>query len=499
MMLAGFIFLLLVTGGSTSNYTEQHELPGDHQMFNYSFEESGSTSNYTATLQPELQENSNQSLKNVSGESSKGNCTYRDILRHLNLKEGNENSMTQPGGDKSPTTVYLELLLYAILDVNEKDQKFLSYIWIDMYWKDDNISWNRDEFCGIKEIHLPAEKVWKPDLTIEEMTEKDKALPSPYLLIKSNGMIIRRDDMLVVSTCTMEVYSFPFDYQSCTLSLKSIIHSDRHIMLEAGAESELTTMWSKEMMRTQSEWLFIDMKIDNKTADNFGINQSMLVYTINMKRRSALYVANFLVPILFFFCLDLASFLISDSGGEKLGFKVTVLLAVTVMQLLLNEILPSSSERIPLIAVYCIGMFGLMMLSLMETILVMHLMEKDSKDQSLSEDCGDKPGKVSFHNCCRDVKKLTPFCHIGDVFSGETPSGLLPVAKEDSSRHLTEESHASDELSEAVKALTLLLSNREEERMPGYWTRVAKTINKVFFIFYVIAASMFLLCLFFIW
>lgn len=45
----------------------------------------------------------------------------------------------------------------------------------------------------------------------------------------------------------------------------------------------------------------------------------------------------------------MASFLISDNGGEKLSFKVTVLLAVTVMQLILNEILPSSSNRIPLI------------------------------------------------------------------------------------------------------------------------------------------------------
>lgn len=68
-----------------------------------------------------------------------------------------------------------------------------------------------------------------------------------------------------------------------------------------------------------------------------------------MKRRSTLYIINFLLPILFFLSLDFASFLISDSGGEKLGFKVTVLLAITVMQLILNEILPSSSNTIPLI------------------------------------------------------------------------------------------------------------------------------------------------------
>lgn len=68
-----------------------------------------------------------------------------------------------------------------------------------------------------------------------------------------------------------------------------------------------------------------------------------------MKRRPLLYIVNFLLPVLFFLCLDVASFLISDSGGEKLSFKVTVLLAVTVLQLILNEILPASSNRIPLI------------------------------------------------------------------------------------------------------------------------------------------------------
>ncbi|KAI9546912.1 hypothetical protein NQZ68_022858 [Dissostichus eleginoides] len=86
----------------------------------------------------------------------------------------------------------------------------------------------------------------------------------------------------------------------------------------------------------------------------------------------------------------------SDSGGEKVSFQVTVLLAVTVMQLILNDILPSSSDGIPLMAVFCFGMFGLIMVSLLETILVMYLIEKDSAseennaDKGLRKDCGDK-------------------------------------------------------------------------------------------------------------
>lgn len=72
---------------------------------------------------------------------------------------------------------------------------------------------------------------------------------------------------------------------------------------------------------------------------------------ISMRRKPILYIINFLLPVLFFLALDLASFLISDSGGEKLSFKVTVMLAVTVLQLILNEILPSSSNSIPLIGI----------------------------------------------------------------------------------------------------------------------------------------------------
>jgi len=70
-----------------------------------------------------------------------------------------------------------------------------------------------------------------------------------------------------------------------------------------------------------------------------------------------LYFINLIVPLFFLLVLDLASFFICEAGGEKLSFKVTVLLAVTVMQLILNEILPSSSDKVPLIGKVIKGPF----------------------------------------------------------------------------------------------------------------------------------------------
>lgn len=68
-----------------------------------------------------------------------------------------------------------------------------------------------------------------------------------------------------------------------------------------------------------------------------------------MKRRPLLHIIIFLLPVMFFLTLDLASFLISDYRGEKLSFKVTVALAISVLLLILNDILPAMSNRTPLI------------------------------------------------------------------------------------------------------------------------------------------------------
>lgn len=120
-----------------------------------------------------------------------------------------------------------------------------------------------------------------------------------------------------------------------------------------------------------------------------------------------------------------------------------------------------------------------------------------------------------------------------DDSTGETPSELLPVAKEvriglhfnhnghklpdsiiagnapylyllqGNSSKLTEEYHAleklSDELREVEKTLSLLLINRKEEEKPGYWTRVAKKVNRYFFILYITVVSLFLIYISFEW
>ncbi|XP_074521356.1 5-hydroxytryptamine receptor 3A-like [Halichoeres trimaculatus] len=263
--------------------------------------------------------------------------------------------------------------LYSILDVKEKEQELVSYFWMMMWWENKFINWKPRDFCETYEITAPTELLWKPDLTIEEVTNKDKLFNTQYLTMRFNGWINQKSGMVLVSTCKMDFYRFPFDTQICNLTFKSIQHELGQIQLRSGIPNGYMLKDTRAYMKTESEWLLMNVTVETTMVFKFNIPSSMLVYTMTIKRRSVLYVANFIVPVLFFLCLDLASFLISESG-----------------------------DRIPLIAVYCIGVFTLMMLSLLETILMMYLMEKDhvsqdqeaDKDQSLGEDYRDQAGKV---------------------------------------------------------------------------------------------------------
>ncbi|CAL8301048.1 unnamed protein product [Lota lota] len=312
-------------------------------------------------------------------------CSYQDVLDYLNLTRDNEvYTSTRPVLDHThPTVVRMDIALYAILAVIEKTQTFTPFLWILLKWNNERISWDPSQFCGITELSLPKEMLWRPDLLITEMIEQDKAPPSPYLTLHSNGSVELNKGMVVVSTCIMQIYSFPFDTQRCNLTFRSITHTDKELRLIPDDSKEATKS-TRLVLRTQDEWTFCNVKVTNSSEDSID----NIIYTITMRRRPVLYVVNLLLPIWFFMCLDVASLFISETGGEKLSFKVTVMLSVTVMQLILNDILPSTSSSIPLIASYCAGIFSLMLLSLCETIVVMYLMEKDSHFQKKKgEDC----------------------------------------------------------------------------------------------------------------
>lgn len=70
---------------------------------------------------------------------------------------------------------------------------------------------------------------------------------------------------------------------------------------------------------------------------------------VTIRRKPMLYVVNLIVPLFYLLVLDVASFFIHASKGEKLSFKITVLLSISVLLLILQDMLPSTEDNLPMI------------------------------------------------------------------------------------------------------------------------------------------------------
>uniref|UniRef100_A0A8C8MJ06 Neurotransmitter-gated ion-channel ligand-binding domain-containing protein n=1 Tax=Oncorhynchus tshawytscha TaxID=74940 RepID=A0A8C8MJ06_ONCTS len=153
------------------------------------------------------------------------------------------------------------------------------------------------------------------------------------------------------------------------------------------------------------------------------------------------------------------------------------------------------------IATYCIVIFAFMLLSLLETILVTHLVERDSIhqetgiDRAPAYDCDNKPDHTPCHTCDSEEERRRGCCAcICDVSGRKAPCEPLPVAEE----VICSEQGESrllllilGDLRAVERTLALFASGRREGKL-GYWTRVARRLNAAFFTIYLISVMLFI-------
>ncbi|KAM4547884.1 5-hydroxytryptamine receptor 3A-like [Odontesthes bonariensis] len=181
--------------------------------------------------------------------------------------------------------------------------------------------------------------------------EKNTAPFVPYTYLHFKGWVFDEKPVRVVSSCSLDIYLFPFDTQNCTFTFNSYIHYEKDIQLELIGSSDEILQRSKEVMSTMGEWSLI-----------------------SVRRHSTMYVMNLLVPSCFLITVDLFSFILPPQNIDRSIFKMTLVLGYTVFLLSTNDLLPITGNTIPLINVFLSLCLALMVASLLETIFVTNLM-----------------------------------------------------------------------------------------------------------------------------
>ncbi|XP_072550364.1 5-hydroxytryptamine receptor 3A-like [Salminus brasiliensis] len=402
------------------------------------------------------------------------NCSYQAVQEYLGLDKDNikMTSLRPVLHWRTPTLVLADIYVSSITEMNEKAQTFSPLVYLEMGWVNEFTKWNPADFCGIDHISVPKEMLWIPDITITENIRAEFSTKEPpFLKIKSEGIVAVVEAYTMTSACKMDLHLFPFDIQSCTLTLQSFLHNIDEIKIDAYSNASILTISSKQFFQTQGEWDLVSINMSKAHIQASGRVWDQLTYTITIKRRPLLYVVIFLLPILYFLVLDLACFFIADDGGEKLSFKVTLLLAISVLLLILHDMLPSTSDDLPLIGVYCSGIFTFTAVSLLETILVTFLKTQDV--QAIAKLYGKTATASALLDTREGASQRTP----DSERSGELCSNTVLQ------RILTELQNMHQHL---------LTKETQKQKMTLRWTKVAKAIDKTFTVIYVSSVTWFL-------
>ncbi|XP_029115180.1 5-hydroxytryptamine receptor 3A-like [Scleropages formosus] len=280
---------------------------------------------------------------------------------------------------KTATNVTVSITLYGILGVDEKAQLLTTYLWLELKWKIEYLSWDPVQ-CGTTWISLPREQLWMPDIVINEFMDEDRSPKIPYVYVNSSGYVSDSRPVRVVSSCNLDIYTFPFDIQNCSLTFNSYTHVASDIRMYLEMSGEETLQESNLVMRTVGEWELLDIKAEGSpNLTDLDFEYDYVVYYIVMRRRPTVYVVNLLIPSCFLITVDLLSSLLPVENVDRSSFKMTLILGYTVFLLIMNDLLPITGNRIPLINVFFSSCLALMVASVLETVFITSILFNSSR------------------------------------------------------------------------------------------------------------------------
>ncbi|XP_062977572.1 5-hydroxytryptamine receptor 3A-like [Elgaria multicarinata webbii] len=375
--------------------------------------------------------------KSDTGEATqKKVCKYHDVIEYLNISDNRELFLyTIPKKNwEEHLVVGLDFTLASILSV---------------VWTNEFVSWNPMDFCNISKLTVPMNLFWSPEIYIDERADDDKFTPSPFVLLSSSGSIFMFQAYRLTSSCSLDIQAFPFDNQKCNLTLMSSIHSDKEIIMKSIKTSKKANQDTLTFYLTYGEWKFEEVRIIEHMIYYEGVNFSAVTYEIAMKRRSVLYVIVLILPTAILFLLDMAISYAFAAPGEKIAFKITLILQVSFLSMILVDKLPSTSDDPPVIAIFFTGMFMFLVLGILENAFVLYLKETKPKFLSFK-------GKKFMSRFLRKKKeKDGSEDPVTDLATEMAKDNKLPSPEKDSADNLVFLQHLNVELQQIKKHLAL--------------------------------------------
>lgn len=84
--------------------------------------------------------------------------------------------------------------------------------------------------------------LFSPQIDPSSLTSVDvgKSPSIPYVYVDHRGQVHNYKPLQVVTSCSLDIYNFPFDVQNCSLTFTSWLHTSEYVGLWVGQRLGLT-------------------------------------------------------------------------------------------------------------------------------------------------------------------------------------------------------------------------------------------------------------------
>uniref|UniRef100_A0A3B5MKM8 5-hydroxytryptamine receptor 3A n=1 Tax=Xiphophorus couchianus TaxID=32473 RepID=A0A3B5MKM8_9TELE len=422
--------------------------------------------------------------------SSPGRFANATLVRLADFLSAGYKKGVRPVKDwRTSTIVAIDLMVYSILNVDEKNQVLTTYVWYRQSWTDEFLVWNPEDFDEVKQVSLPTANVWVPDILINEFVDVGKSPDIPYVYVTHEGLVQNYKPIQVVTACTLNIYNFPFDVQKCSLTFQSWLHTidDINITLMRSPEKLRD---DKSVFMNQGEWELLHILSNYKifSVDNDDYYAEMKFHVV-IRRRPLFYTVNLLLPSVFLMVMDIVGFFLPPDSGERVSFKITLLLGYSVFLIIVSDTLPATAIGTPLIGVYFVVCMALLVISLTETVLIVRLVHKQDLQPPVPhwvkylvlERAPITPLSHSAAQC-----SLHHTCEIGQRLSQQDREGGMLGLRLAPSRDNTPP--VMDNILQEVTAIRQFLEKRDRCReIAKEWLQVGYVLDVLLFRVYLVA------------
>ncbi|KAH9494380.1 Acetylcholine receptor subunit beta-like 1 [Bulinus truncatus] len=265
--------------------------------------------------------------------------------------------------------INFNLVLSAIINVDEKNQVIITNVWLQMNWKDYQLSWEPSHYGNISKIKIDNKQIWMPDVVLFNNADgKFEPSYSPNCVLESSGNVQFIPPAIYTSSCSIDVEYFPFDQQECDMKFGSWTFEGK--TLNYSFTDGNNRMDLSDYMKNGA-WDIIDCpgSISGTKNSITGEPKEIIIYKLVIRRKTLFYTVNLIIPCFLHALVCLCVFVLPAHGSEKITLVISVLVSLVVFLLLLQKILPPSMT-IPLIAKYFIFTFIMNVLEIIVTVVI---------------------------------------------------------------------------------------------------------------------------------